>query len=171
MRCANQSDLNPPPWTDPPENQTRRSEKMLNAPPQSADPRRHHPENSPSHPRLHVYPPALDMNLTAFAILAQAAPAGQPPEPNLFVSMMPLIFIFIIFYFLLIRPQQKKAKEHAKLIEAIKTGDQVVTSAGIHGTVANVKEKTFVIKIADNVKVEFDRAAVASVVKSADAAS
>ena len=111
------------------------------------------------------------MNLTAFAILAQAAPAGQTPEPNIFVSMMPLVFIFIIFYFLLIRPQQKKAKEHAKLIEAIKTGDEVVTSAGIHGTVANVKEKTFVIKIADNVKVEFDRAAVASVVKSAGAAS
>lgn len=109
------------------------------------------------------------MNPTAFAILAQAAPAGQPTEPNIFVSMMPLVFIFIIFYFLLIRPQQKKAKEHAKLIEAIKTGDEVVTSAGIHGTVANVKEKTFVIKIADNVKVEFDRAAVATVVKSAGA--
>lgn len=111
------------------------------------------------------------MNPTAILLIAQAAPAGQPPEPNLFVSMMPLIFIFVIFYFLLIRPQQKKAKEHAKLIEAVKTGDQVVTNAGIHGTVANVKEKTFVIKIADNVKVEFDRAAVASVVKSADAAS
>lgn len=111
------------------------------------------------------------MNPTAFAILAQAAPAGQPPEPNIFVSMMPLVFIFIIFYFLLIRPQQKKAKEHAKLVEAIKTGDEVVTSAGIHGTIANVKEKTFVIKIADNVKVEFDRAAVASVVKSSGAAS
>jgi preprotein translocase subunit YajC len=111
------------------------------------------------------------MNLSTLILLAQAAPAGQPPEPNLFVSMMPLVFIFIIFYFLLIRPQQKKAKEHTKLVESIKTGDQVVTNAGIHGTVANVKEKTFVIKIADNVKVEFDRAAVATVVKSAESAA
>lgn len=82
--------------------------------------------------------------------------------------MLPLVFIFVIFYFLLIRPQQKKAKEHQKLVESIKTGDQVVTSAGIHGTVTNVKEKTFIIKIADNVKVEFDRGSVAAVEKSAD---
>lgn len=80
--------------------------------------------------------------------------------------MLPLVFIFVIFYFLLIRPQQKKAKEHAKLIEAIKTGDEVVTNAGIHGVIANVKDKTFIIKIADNVKVEFDRAAVAAVIPS-----
>ena len=83
--------------------------------------------------------------------------------------MAPLVFIFVIFYFLLIRPQQKKAKEHAKLVESIKTGDEVVTNAGIHGVVANVKDKTLIIKIADNVKVEFDRAAVAAVLKPADA--
>jgi preprotein translocase subunit YajC len=53
-------------------------------------------------------------------------------------------------------------------VDSIKTGDQVVTNAGIHGVVANVKEKTLIIKIADNVKVEFDRAAVAAVEKSAD---
>ena len=106
------------------------------------------------------------MTFAISTLLAQAAP--PPAQPNMFVSMMPLIPIFIIFYFLLIRPQQKKAKEHAKLVESIKTGDQVVTSAGIHGVVANVKEKTLIIKIADNVKVEFDRAAVAAVEKSTD---
>jgi preprotein translocase subunit YajC len=105
------------------------------------------------------------MNLTDLVLLAQAAPAQA--QPNIFVSMMPLIFIFVIFYFLLIRPQQKKAKQHTKLIESIKTGDQVVTNAGIHGVVANVKDKTLIIKIADNVKVEFDRAAVAAVEKAA----
>ncbi len=83
--------------------------------------------------------------------------------------MAPLVFIFVIFYFLLIRPQQKKAKDHAKLVESIKTGDQVVTNAGIHGVVANVKDKTLIIKIADNVKVEFDRAAVAAVLNPSDA--
>jgi len=83
--------------------------------------------------------------------------------------MMPLVFIFVIFYFLLIRPQQKKQKEHEKLVKSVKTGDQVVTNAGIHGTVSNVKDATVIIKIADNVKVEFDRAAIAAVEKSADA--
>lgn len=107
------------------------------------------------------------MKFDAIFLLAQAAP-GAPQQPNIFMSMMPLIFIFIIFYFLLIRPQQKKAKEHAKLVESIKTGDAVVTNAGIHGVVTNVKDKTVLIKVADNVKVEFDRAAVVTVVKAAD---
>lgn len=84
-------------------------------------------------------------------------------------TMMPLVFIFVIFYFLLIRPQQKKAKAHEKLISSVKTGDQVVTNAGIHGTVANVKDKTLIIKIADNVKVEFDRGAIAAVVNAPEA--
>ncbi len=106
------------------------------------------------------------MTLAILSLLAQAAPAQ--PQQNMFITIMPLIFIFVIFYFLLIRPQQKKAKDHAKLVESIKTGDQVVTNAGIHGVVANVKEKTLIIKIADNVKVEFDRAAVAAVEKTAD---
>lgn len=104
--------------------------------------------------------------MTDLLLLAQAA---TPEQPNPLISMAPLVFIFIIFYFLLIRPQQKKAKEHAKLVESIKTGDQVVTNAGIHGVVSNVKEKTLIIKIADNVKVEFDRAAVAVVEKPAAA--
>lgn len=79
------------------------------------------------------------------------------------MSMMPLIFIFIIFYFLLIRPQQRKAKEHAKLVSALKTGDSVVTNAGIHGVISNVKDKTVIVKIADNVKIEFDRAAIVTI--------
>ncbi len=109
------------------------------------------------------------MNLTDLVLLAQAAPAQA--QPNIFVSMMPLIFIFAIFYFLLIRPQQKKAKQHAKLIDAIKKGDHVVTNAGIHGIVTNVKDKALTIKIADNVKVEFDRAAVAAVEKAAESSA
>jgi preprotein translocase subunit YajC len=108
------------------------------------------------------------MNINDFLILADAAATGQPPQ-NLLVTMMPLVFIFIIFYFLLIRPQQKKQKDHEKLVQAVKTGDQVVTSSGIHGTVSNVKDKTVILKIADNVKVEFDRAAIAAVEKPASA--
>jgi preprotein translocase subunit YajC len=107
------------------------------------------------------------MNTANLLIFAQAAaPAGAQQQPNIFMSMMPLIFIFVIFYFLLIRPQQKKAKEHAKLVSSLKTGDEVVTSAGIHGVISNVKEKTVIVKIADNVKVEFDRAAIAAVLST-----
>jgi len=109
------------------------------------------------------------MNLTDLFFLAQAAaasPAGTTAQPPAFMSIMPLIFVFVIFYFLLIRPQQKKAKEHQKLVESLKTGDKVVTSAGIHGIIANVKDKTVIVKVADNVKLEFDRAAVTAVEKS-----
>jgi len=102
------------------------------------------------------------MNISDVIFLAQAATPAQPPQ-NMLFQLMPLLFIGVIFYFLLIRPQQKKQKDHEKLVQAVKTGDQVVTNAGIHGTVSNVKDKTVIIKIADNVKVEFDRSAIALV--------
>lgn len=76
---------------------------------------------------------------------------------------------FAVFYFLLIRPQQKKQKEHQQLVTSVKTGDKVTTAGGIHGIVANVKETTFLVKVADNVKIEFDKSAITSVSK-ADAA-
>jgi len=106
------------------------------------------------------------MNISDLLILAQAAAAPAGQQPNMLMSMLPLVFIFVIFYFLLIRPQQKKAKEHQKLVESVKTGDRVVTNAGIHGTVANVKDKTVIVKVADNVKIEFDRGAIVTVEKT-----
>jgi preprotein translocase subunit YajC len=113
------------------------------------------------------------MNFTDLVFLAQAAsPApGTPEQPPFFMSIAPLIFVFVIFYFLLIRPQQKRAKEHAKLVAGIKTGDRVVTSGGMHGIVANVKDKTVMVKVADNVKIEFDRAAITSVENDSQAAA
>lgn len=96
--------------------------------------------------------------------LAQAAPE-QPPA---IFQFLPLIIIAVLFYFLLIRPQQKKQKEHQKLISSVKTGDKVVTNAGIHGIVSNVKEATILLKVADNVKIEMDKAAVVSVTKGAE---
>lgn len=104
------------------------------------------------------------MNLSDLFLLAQAAtPAPAGPAPNPIMQFVPLIFIFVIFYFLLIRPQQKKAKEHQKLVAGIQTGDDVITSAGIHGVVTNVKDKTVLVRVADNVKIEFDRAAIVTV--------
>jgi preprotein translocase subunit YajC len=106
------------------------------------------------------------MHLTDFLLLAQAAtPAPAGPAPSPLSSFVPLIFIFVIFYFLLIRPQQKKQKEHQKLISSVQTGDAVVTNAGIHGVITNVKETTVIVRVADNVKLEFDRAAIATVIR------
>ena len=84
------------------------------------------------------------------------------------MQLLPFAFIFVIFYFLLIRPQQKRQKEHQKLLSNLKTGDKVVTTSGIHGLIANVKDTTFLVKIADNVKIEVDKNAIASVSKSVD---
>jgi len=81
-------------------------------------------------------------------------------------QFLPLIIIAVLFYFLLIRPQQKKQKEHEKLVSGVKTGDKVVTAGGIHGIVANVKESTFLVKVADNVKIEFDKSAITSLTKA-----
>ena len=81
-------------------------------------------------------------------------------------QFLPLIIIAVLFYFLLIRPQQKKQKEHEKLVSGVKTGDKVVTAGGIHGIVANVKDSTFLVKVADNVKIEFDKSAITSVTKA-----
>ncbi len=108
------------------------------------------------------------MNLTHLIVLAQAAsPAPEAASPLGVGTMVPIyVFIFVIFYFLMIRPQQKKQKEHQQLISSLKTGDKVVTNAGIHGIIANVKEKTVIVKVADNVKLEFDRAAIGAVEKA-----
>ena len=78
---------------------------------------------------------------------------------------VPLIFIFIIMYFVMIRPQKKRQEQQQNLVASLKTGDRVVTSAGIHGLISNVKENTVLVKVADNVKIEMDKAAIATVLK------
>ena len=102
------------------------------------------------------------MYFTATAFLLLDADAAQAPSP--IAQFAPLIFIGVIFYFLLIRPQQKQRKDQQTLIAALKTGDKVVTSSGIYGLISNVKETTVTLKIADNVKIEIDKAAIASVI-------
>ena len=87
-------------------------------------------------------------------------------QPSAIASLMPIIFIFGIFYFLLIRPQQKKQKEHGKMIGELKKNDEVVTNGGIHGTITNVKDRTLVLKIDENVKIEVNKTAVAYLKKS-----
>ena len=81
-------------------------------------------------------------------------------------NFLPIILIFVIFYFLLIRPQQKKQKDFEKMLSELKKNDEVVTSGGIHGTILNVKDTTLPLKIDDNVKVEINKSAIGYVKKS-----
>lgn len=78
-------------------------------------------------------------------------------------SLLPLILIFVVFYFLLIRPQQKKAKEHKQMLDNIKKGDKVITAGGAYGVVESVGPNTVVVKIAENVKVKFGKGYIATV--------
>lgn len=72
--------------------------------------------------------------------------------------------IFLIFYFMIVRPQQKRQKDRQKMLDAIKKGDKVITAGGMHGTVIGIEDKTVLVQIADNVKVKVDRSSVASIV-------
>ena len=88
---------------------------------------------------------------------------AQAPSPIL--QFLPLIVLFVIFYFMLIRPQQKKQKDHADLIAKLDKNDEVITVGGVHATVVSVGEKTAVLRIADNVKIEIEKASITQVTK------
>lgn len=77
-------------------------------------------------------------------------------------SFIPLIVVFFIFYFLVIRPQQKKQKETEDMVKKLEKNDEVITTAGIHGVVTIVKEKTVVVRVDDGVRIEFDKDAIVS---------
>ena len=102
-------------------------------------------------------------------LLAQQTAAPAQPQPDLLSTLLPFLFMGVVFYFILIRPQQKKQKQHQQLLANLKTGDRVVTSGGIHGLIANVKETTFLLKVADNVKIEIDKGAISGVEKQSEA--
>ena len=107
------------------------------------------------------------MSFSMLAFLAQAAAQSQAAP---FTSMLPTLgFMMVIFYFLLIRPQQKKAKEQAALLSSVRSGDEIVTSGGLHGIVSNARSpesKTVLVKFAENVKIEVDKSAITSVSKA-----
>jgi preprotein translocase subunit YajC len=96
---------------------------------------------------------------------AQSAPPQAVPGGGIGSFFVPLIFIFVIMYFVMIRPQKKRQQQQQNLIASLKTGDRVVTNAGIHGLISNVKESTVLVKVADNVKIEMDKSAITNVLK------
>ena len=110
-----------------------------------------------------VRSPILSMLQTILAQAQTAAP--QQGAGGIGSFFVPLIFIFIIMYFVMIRPQKKRQQQQQQLIASLKTGDRVVTNAGIHGLISNVKENTVLVKVADNVKIEMDKAAITNVLK------
>jgi len=101
---------------------------------------------------------------TAYAMGQGGAAAGQGAGG--FTSLIPIILMFVIFYFLLIRPQQKKAKEHREMISRVKKGDRIVTSGGLHGRVTAVTDSTLTVEIADRVRVKVARGNISQVVQS-----
>jgi preprotein translocase subunit YajC len=106
---------------------------------------------------------------SAFAqeILNTAAPAGSGAGPGAgsagLLSFAPMILILVVFYFLLIRPQQKKVKEHQTMVNALRRGDKIVTAGGIIGKIAKVDEAELIVEIADNVQIKVLRSAVQTV--------
>jgi preprotein translocase subunit YajC len=110
------------------------------------------------------------MTSELFFTLAQAGGATPPPRPpDSSVQMLVfMIFAFVLVYFLTIRPQRKKQLELEQQIKALKTGDRVVTSSGIHGVIANVKSDTsssLTLEVADKVKIEIEKSAIATIVR------
>jgi len=106
------------------------------------------------------------MNAEFMITAMMGSPQAEGGNPmGMFV---PMIIIFAIFYFMLIRPQQRKEKERRAMIDNVKTGDKVLFSGGIIGTITNTKENTVMIKIADGVKIEAARGAIHKIVDKGD---
>jgi preprotein translocase subunit YajC len=99
---------------------------------------------------------------------AQQPAGGQLQRPNMLMSMLPLIAIFAIFYLLLILPQRKKQKKHLEMVESLKPGDRVITTAGIFGTVMGVQKDRLELKIAANVKIDITKSAVGVILGATD---
>ncbi len=105
------------------------------------------------------------MNNFAYAMSQspQAVPGGPAPSP--LAGLFPIFLIFGIFYFLLIRPQQKQQKKHRELLSQLKKNDEVVTNGGIHGTVVNVDEETVTLRVDDNTRIKFQKNTISHVKK------
>jgi preprotein translocase subunit YajC len=94
---------------------------------------------------------------------AAAQAVEAPGQPSALVQFLPLVLLFVVFYFLLIRPQSKRAKEHRAMVSALEAGSEVVTNGGILGKVTDIGEQYVTVEIADGVKVKIQRHTIAQV--------
>ena len=111
--------------------------------------------------------------MNKLSLLAMGPPPGTEQDPKAGMIQMVAMFAImgVMFYFLLIRPQSKQRKEAENLLKNIKTGDKVLMSNGIYGIIANIKEKSFIVKIADNVKIEVLKSVVTTVLKTEESSA
>ena len=99
--------------------------------------------------------------------IAWAQGAGGPAgAPNPIVNLLPIALMFVILYFLMIRPQQKRAREHDTMVQNLKRGDDIVTNGGIHGRIQGIADKILTVEIAQNVRIRLERDQVATVVRA-----
>jgi len=98
--------------------------------------------------------------------MAPAPPGGGGGGSQLMPTLVMFAAMFAIFYFLMIRPQQRQKQERERMLRAIKRGDRVVTTSGMYGTVTNLSDTTVTLRVADQVKLEFERGAVGRVVEA-----
>lgn len=105
---------------------------------------------------------------TELAYAMGPAPQGAGGQGGGLMGFLPLVLIFVIFYFLLIRPQQKRAKEHKTMLDNLKKGDKVVTSGGEYGVIEEVRPNTVIVKIAENVRVKYGKPYIVALRESDD---
>ena len=103
----------------------------------------------------------IEMNLTGLDLLGLAPTPSGGEAPNPFVQLVPFLLIFVVFYFIVFAPMRKKQKRHAAMLTELKNGDRVVTNGGICGTVVGLTDQKIQLRIADGVKVDVLRSAVA----------
>lgn len=105
----------------------------------------------------------MDKFFSGLTLLQAAPAAGTGATGSMLSTLIPFALVFVIFYFLIIRPQNKKQKDMQKMIAGVQKGDKVVTIGGVHATVDKVKETTVVLRVDDNVRMEFSKSAIATV--------
>ncbi len=111
----------------------------------------------------------IGMNFVVLSVLtAMGPPSGSSGQSNVpaLLQLFPILLVFVVFYFVLIRPQQKKAKEHTELLKSLRTGDKVVTNGGVMGIVVGVKDKSVSIRSAES-KLEVLKSAVTEITEKA----
>lgn len=101
-------------------------------------------------------------------LILAMAPQGEGGGGSMISTLIMFGAIFAIFYFMIIRPQQKKAKQREALLSSLKKGDKIITGSGIHGTVAGLDEATVLVDVGNNIKIKMERSAIGQVVSSKD---
>lgn len=104
--------------------------------------------------------------MLTLAFAQEQAPVAAGAQQSPFMSLLPILLIFVIFYFLLIRPQKKTQQEHAKMLAGLQKNDDVITSGGIHGTIVNIQDDVVTLRVDENVRIKIQKSAVARLKKA-----